>query len=163
VKEGPLAGLRVLGVEEECGRSLVKALTAEQFAKAKFSDEAPKEMLTAAEKVVKPLDPAGLSEAEMTVGQRAMLHRLVREYLDRLNGEKILYCFTLDPLGLDENDFDFYETDFEEDLYKCTPELSEEKLRKEFDELPLKYKKIVRTVDIAVLLVVVAAFVYPFM
>ena len=87
VKEGPLAGLRVLGVEEECGRSLVKALTAEQFAKAKFSDEAPKEMLTAAEKVVKPLDPAGLSEAEMTVGQRAMLHRLVREYLDRLKPE----------------------------------------------------------------------------
>jgi hypothetical protein len=35
--------------------------------------------------------------------------------------------------------------------------------QKEFDELPVKYKKIVRTVDIVVLLVVVGAFVYPFM
>jgi hypothetical protein len=87
VREGPLKGLRVLGVEEECGRSLVKALTVEQLAKAKVSAEAPKEMLTAADKVVKALEPAGLSEAEMTVGQRAMLHRLVREYLDRLKPE----------------------------------------------------------------------------
>jgi hypothetical protein len=52
VREGPMKGLRVLGVEEECGRSLVKALTEAQFAKAKFSDEAPKEMLTAADKTV---------------------------------------------------------------------------------------------------------------
>lgn len=87
VREGPLTGLRVLGVEEECGRSLVKSLTEAQFAKAKFSDEAPKEMLTAAEKTVAPLEPAGLSEAEMTVGQKAMLHRLIREYLDRLRPE----------------------------------------------------------------------------
>ena len=87
VREGPLNGLRVLGVEEECGRSLVKSLTPEQFAKAKFSDEAPKEMLTAADKKVSPLEPAGLSEDEMSVGQKAMLHRLVREYLDRLRPE----------------------------------------------------------------------------
>lgn len=87
VREGPMKGLRVLGVEEECGRSLVKALTAEQFAKAKFSDEAPKEMLTAAEKTVVPLQPLGLLETEMTVGQKAMLHRLVREYLTRFRPE----------------------------------------------------------------------------
>ncbi len=87
VRQGPLAGLRVLGVEEECGRSLVKSLSAAQLAKAKFTEEAPKEMLTAAEKQVKPLDPLGLSESEMTVGQKAMLHRLVREYLDRMRPE----------------------------------------------------------------------------
>jgi hypothetical protein len=34
--------------------------------------------------------------------------------------------------------------------------------RKKFDDLPVKYKKIVRGVDIAVILVLVAAFVYPF-
>jgi len=34
--------------------------------------------------------------------------------------------------------------------------------RQKFDELPVKYQKIVRGVDIVVLLVVVAAFVYPF-
>jgi hypothetical protein len=87
VRVGPLSGLRVLGVEEECGRSLVKSLSEEQLAKAKFSDEAPKEMLTAAEKVVSPLEPAGLSDEAMTVGQKAMLHRLIREYLNRLRPE----------------------------------------------------------------------------
>ncbi len=87
VREGPLTGLRVLGVEEECGRSLVQSLTEAQFAKAKFSDEAPKELLTAAERTVSPLEPAGLSELDMTVGQRAMLHRLIREYLNRLRPE----------------------------------------------------------------------------
>ena len=25
--------------------------------------------------------------------------------MDKINGEKILYCFTLDPLGLNKNDF----------------------------------------------------------
>ena len=32
------------------------------------------------------------------------LEQLKKE-LDRMKGEKILYCFTLDPLGLDKNDF----------------------------------------------------------
>jgi hypothetical protein len=35
--------------------------------------------------------------------------------------------------------------------------------RKEFDALPVKYKKIVRAVDIAVLAVVVLALVYPYL
>jgi len=35
--------------------------------------------------------------------------------------------------------------------------------RKEFDALPVKYKKIVRWVDIAVLAVVVLAIVYPYL
>jgi hypothetical protein len=34
--------------------------------------------------------------------------------------------------------------------------------QKEFDELPVKYQKIVRGVDIAVLAVVVLAIVYPY-
>lgn len=34
--------------------------------------------------------------------------------------------------------------------------------QKQFNELPTKYKKIVRTVDIAVLFIVIAAFVYPY-
>jgi adenine-specific DNA-methyltransferase len=30
----------------------------------------------------------------------------LKKELDKMKGEKILYCFTLDPLGLNENDFD---------------------------------------------------------
>ena len=29
----------------------------------------------------------------------------LKNELDKMKGEKILYCFTLDPLGLDKNDF----------------------------------------------------------
>lgn len=36
--------------------------------------------------------------------ERDELKHLKKE-LDKLSGEKILYCFTLDPLGLDEEDF----------------------------------------------------------
>jgi len=35
--------------------------------------------------------------------------------------------------------------------------------RNKFEALPIKYKKIVRAVDIVVLLVIAAAFVYPFL
>jgi len=35
--------------------------------------------------------------------------------------------------------------------------------QKEFDELPLKYKKIVRTVDIGVLLIILVGLMYPYL
>ncbi|MCB1208190.1 MAG: DUF3500 domain-containing protein [Verrucomicrobiales bacterium] len=87
VREGPLTGLRVLATEEELGRSLVKSLTPEQAAKAIYDATAPKEMVTAAEHRVTPLSPAGLSSAEMTAEQKDNLHRIIREYIDRLRPE----------------------------------------------------------------------------
>ena len=36
--------------------------------------------------------------------QRAQLKALKKD-LDKMKGDKILYCFTLDPLGLDKTDF----------------------------------------------------------
>jgi hypothetical protein len=30
----------------------------------------------------------------------------LKKELDKLDGKKILYCFTLDPIGLDKNDFE---------------------------------------------------------
>ena len=36
--------------------------------------------------------------------ERAELKTLKKD-LDKMRGEKILYCFTLDPLGLDKKDF----------------------------------------------------------
>jgi hypothetical protein len=38
-----------------------------------------------------------------------------------------------------------------------------ESYSKEYDELPIKYKKIIRNVDIAVLSIVVITFLYPFL
>jgi hypothetical protein len=87
VRSGALTGLRVLHVEEELGRSLVKSLSQEQMKKALVAEVAPKEMLTAAERWVDPLKPDGISQEELTAEQRAMLDRLVREYLFRLRPE----------------------------------------------------------------------------
>lgn len=87
IRQGPLAGLRVLAVEEELGRELVKSLTPEQFKTALVAAEAPKEMITAAERKVSPLSPAGLADSELNDKQKAMLVRLVDEYLTRLRPE----------------------------------------------------------------------------
>ena len=87
VREGPLTGLRVLHVEEEMGRSLVKSLSEEQLKKALVAPAAPKEMLTAAERWVNPLQPDGLSIEDMNPEQKKMLNTLVEEYLRRLRPE----------------------------------------------------------------------------
>lgn len=87
IRQGPLSGLRVLAVEEELGRELVKSLSPGQFKTAFVADVAPKEMLTAAERKVSPLEPSGLPESEMDDKQKSMLARLIDEYLERLRPE----------------------------------------------------------------------------
>jgi len=87
VREGSLTGLRVLAVEEEMGRELVKSLTPEQFKTAFVATEAPKEMITAAEKKVSALSPAGLPDSSLDDKQKAMLTRLIDEYLGRMRPE----------------------------------------------------------------------------
>jgi hypothetical protein len=87
VREGPLAGLRVLGKEEDLGRELAKSLNDAQWAKASFDATAPKDILTEAQKKVDPLKPDGLPDSELTAEQKAKLHQIIREYLDRLRPE----------------------------------------------------------------------------
>ncbi|MCX6838908.1 MAG: DUF3500 domain-containing protein [Verrucomicrobia bacterium] len=87
VRQGPLTGLRVLAVEEEMGRELVKSLTPEQFKTAFVATEAPKEMITAAENRVSALSPAGLADSALDDKQKAMLTRLIDEYLGRMRPE----------------------------------------------------------------------------
>lgn len=87
VREGPLTGLRVLGTEENLGRALVKSLSSDQAAKAVIDETAPKEMITAADRQVSPLDPKGLSSADMTEAQVSGLHKLVKEYIMRVRPE----------------------------------------------------------------------------
>ncbi len=87
VREGPLTGLRVLAKEEELGRELVKSLDEAQLKKAVFDAKAPKDILTAAEKKVSALAPEGISEAELKDEQKAKLHELIREYLNRMRSE----------------------------------------------------------------------------
>ncbi|MBI5775696.1 MAG: DUF3500 domain-containing protein [Verrucomicrobia bacterium] len=87
VKDGPRAGLRVLGTEENLGRQLVKSLDAEQRKQAIYTATAPKDILTAAERKVKPLGTEGVAAAKLTKEQQTLLTRLIREYINRVRSE----------------------------------------------------------------------------
>ncbi|MFM1768030.1 MAG: hypothetical protein RJA22_559 [Verrucomicrobiota bacterium] len=83
VRTGPRKGLRVLAGEEDAGRRLVQALTAEQRKVAVFSTNAPKEIFSEAKRRAVPLEPAGVAAAQLEPAQRQLLMALVREYVLR--------------------------------------------------------------------------------
>ena len=87
VRSGPRAGTRILGKEEELGRTLAKSLNEEQWKKAFVDTVAPKEMITAAEHHVKPLSPEGISSDDLKPDQKDMLMAVVKEYLFRIRPE----------------------------------------------------------------------------
>ncbi len=85
VREGPRKGLRVLHAEEDLGRDLMKALTAEQKSVAIVSKEAYKDILTeASRKASLKGQPSGLSASKMTAAQRELLMKLISEYTDNV-------------------------------------------------------------------------------
>jgi hypothetical protein len=83
VMSGPRQGLRVLGAEEDLGRKLIKSLNAEQQKVAIFTNVALKDIVTMADKKVKPLSPPGLAASQMNKEQRDILTQLIREYVNR--------------------------------------------------------------------------------
>ena len=83
VKDGPRAGVRALAGEEETALALVRSLTPEQQKTAVLPGEAPAELITAQERRVQALTPAGLPASALTEGQRAQLWLVIGEYVDR--------------------------------------------------------------------------------
>jgi hypothetical protein len=82
VRQGPRKGLRVLHREEDLGRALMTALTAEQRKTALVSETAYKDILTeASRKAALKGQPSGLSASKMTAEQRRMLDELLAEYV----------------------------------------------------------------------------------
>lgn len=84
VREGPRKGQRVLAAEEDLGRELVRSLDAKQHPVAVIAAEAPKDIVTAAERKVSPLSPTGLAASKLNRAQRQVLHRLIEEYVRRV-------------------------------------------------------------------------------
>lgn len=84
VRQGPRAGLRVLGTEEDLGRKLATSLNEEQWKKALVDTTAPKDMLTEARRHIDPLSPNGLSEADLNPAQKENLTQIIHEYLFRV-------------------------------------------------------------------------------
>ncbi len=83
VRQGPKKGLRVLGEEEDLARELVKSLNADQRTLAIYDKVAPKDVITGADRVAKPLKPEGLSFGKLTDAQKKLLKRIVAEYAGR--------------------------------------------------------------------------------
>jgi len=80
VRTGPKKGLRILGYEEDPGRELVLALDAAQRAKAVINTTAPNEIVTRNDVNIKPLEPTGISAAELQPKQRELLMQVIDAY-----------------------------------------------------------------------------------
>jgi uncharacterized protein DUF3500 len=87
VKDGPSKGLRILAEDEDNGRKLVKALSAEQREQAIFEKTAPKEIITQAERRIKPLEQTGIAAAKLNREQKGMLMGLIKTYVERNRSE----------------------------------------------------------------------------
>ncbi len=87
VRQGPRAGLRVLAAEQDIAHALYKSLSDEQRKAATLAGATPKDIITVAERKVKPLEPAGLSAAKLSKEQHELLVSLVKEYAGRLRPE----------------------------------------------------------------------------
>jgi len=87
VLDGPRKGLRVLAVEEDLGRELIKSLTPEQQKTAIYDVQAPKEIITGNSRKANPGPPVGLAAGDMTAAQQKLLMTLVENYAYRLRPE----------------------------------------------------------------------------
>ena len=79
VRDGPRKGLRVLAVEEDLARRLVKSLNASQRSQAILEGNAPRDIFTSADKEVSALEDVGVSYQSLNSSQRAVLMELIEE------------------------------------------------------------------------------------
>jgi hypothetical protein len=86
VRQGPKAGTRPLAAEEELARTLAAALE-RTGRKVMFSAQAPADILTAADRQARQLEPVGVLASEMTTDQKKALRTLIAEYAHRHRAE----------------------------------------------------------------------------
>jgi hypothetical protein len=87
VRQGPRAGLRTLGTEEDLGRELVHALTAEQRTLAVIDAKAPEEIITSDARKADVGEAKGIAFGKLSAPTRELAMRLVREYVQRVRPE----------------------------------------------------------------------------
>ncbi len=81
-----LKGTRPLAAEEDLARALATALHAAEKPVV-YTDKAPDDILTGADRQLKQLDPVGVRFAEMTDAQKDGLMTLIAEYANRFRSE----------------------------------------------------------------------------
>jgi hypothetical protein len=82
VRSGPRTGTRILALEEDLGRALIKSLTDDQKKLAVLQVETPKDILNDPKRI-DPTKPEGIPQGQLTADQSATLVKLVKEYLFR--------------------------------------------------------------------------------
>lgn len=74
--------LQVLKKETELGFALVTALSANQLKMARFSDTAPREIITGNKRKVQSLEPKGILFSDLTQEQQSIFNELLHVYID---------------------------------------------------------------------------------
>ena len=82
VRENDAIRLQVLRLETELGFELINSLTKEQLAVARFSEEAPRGIVTRMDPRAQFLNPAGISFLELTSDQKRIFQELLNVYID---------------------------------------------------------------------------------
>ncbi|SDJ36083.1 DUF3500 domain-containing protein [Streptomyces indicus] len=103
IAEGPHAGRRLLGPEEDLARELVTGLDRTRRTSAIFATEPPDDILTRDDPFADPgVLPPGLTYDAMTTPQQQLVERLVHRYLDRAPAAYAQACWSeLRRRGLD--------------------------------------------------------------
>ena len=87
VKDGPRKGLRVLAHEEDMARALLDSFDSSHRSRAVIASEAPRDIFTANQPRVEPLDPKGLPVRQMNADQRQTVIALLEEYAGSMPDE----------------------------------------------------------------------------
>lgn len=88
VRDGPRAGLRVLGEEEDQARELAASLAADDNRRtAAMLDQTPRDILTFNQVEFDPLPRDGIAWNDLTEAEQAQLWRLIRLYIGRHRAE----------------------------------------------------------------------------
>jgi hypothetical protein len=87
VETGPYAGWRVLGTEEDLGRSLISSLDPEQSRMARLSAEAPADIISGPEGEGRLDRIEGVPASDLSVDQQDLLRSLVQQYVHKLRSD----------------------------------------------------------------------------
>jgi len=87
VYSGPEKGTEVLKLESQLGLQLVHSFSEDQLKEAKFSDEAPREIITGNQREVEFTEPKGIPYGHMDSGQQKIFIKLLNTYLDNYESQ----------------------------------------------------------------------------
>ena len=87
VLEGPMRGMRVLGLQEDLARSLVQSFTDDQKKSAIIAVKAPRDVINGPGREARVLKPMGLAFAAMNAEQQSLVMQIVQRYTGRLRNE----------------------------------------------------------------------------